>query len=120
MLWKGHGVEVDYTCAGRMEEPQVAMQRNSIFAHASHGQPCAQNAAIATLDGARRLPEAVTSAACRLSQHARHEARSRTTCRTRCDDALNRIGSGETRNKLAATRTCQRSTEEPAAFIQVV
>ena len=88
MLWKGHDVEVDYTCAGRMEEPQVAMQRNSIFAHASHGQPCAQNAAIATLDGARRLPEAVTSAACRLSQHARNEARSRTTCTTPVHDVM--------------------------------
>ena len=97
-MLKGHDVEVDYTCVGRMEEPQVAMQRNSIFAHASHGQPCEQNAAIANLDGtARRLPEAVTSAALRPSQHARNEARSRTTCRTRCDDAVNRIGSGETR-----------------------
>ena len=68
MLWKGHDVEVDYTCVGRMEEPQVAMQRNSIFAQASFGQPCEQNAAITNLEtAARRLLEAVTSAAPRPS-----------------------------------------------------
>ena len=67
-MLKGHEVEVDYTCVGRMEEPQVAMQRNSIFAQASPGQPCEQNAAITNLEGtARRLLEAVTSAAPRPS-----------------------------------------------------
>ena len=99
-MLKGHDVEVDYTCVGRMEEPQVAMQRNFIFAQASPGQPCEQNAAITNLDGtARRLLEAVTSAAPRSSQHARNEARARATCRTRCDD-VNRIGAGKTRKEF--------------------